>query len=300
MLTALCLFAGALSAPLIAQIPRDTPPPAVENARRERDLRAAVAGGAATKDIYLELARLANLGNRFDDTIAALRGAASLEPESAEAQHRIGTMCWEYSRRDTAADSATKSKYIREGLAAEDRALALEPDYADAMTYKNILLRMQANLSTDPTEQARLVAEADALRNRVIEMQRVGHGRHEPAGGPEPPPPPFIGFGEAYEDTMARLSPVRVGGGVKIPVKTKDARPAYPADAQAAQVQGVVIVEALIDSSGAVANAKVLRSIPLLDEAALAAVSRWQFAPTAVNGAPASVTMTVTVNFTLK
>jgi protein TonB len=83
-------------------------------------------------------------------------------------------------------------------------------------------------------------------------------------------------------------------------MKTHDAKPTYPADAQNAHVQGVVIIEALVDPTGTVANAGVLRSIPMLDAAALGAVSRWRFMPTLLNGQPVSVIMTVTVNFTLQ
>jgi protein TonB len=65
-------------------------------------------------------------------------------------------------------------------------------------------------------------------------------------------------------------------------------------------VQGVVIVEAIIDAAGDVVEARVLRSIPLLDEAALEAVQQWRFTPTVVDGVPQAVVMTVTVNFTLQ
>src|SRR5207244_9090148 len=74
----------------------------------------------------------------------------------------------------------------------------------------------------------------------------------------------------------------------------------YPAIAQSARVQGVVIIEATIGPNGAVQEAKVLRSIPLLDAAALDAVKQWEFTPTMLNGAPVPVIMTVTVNFTLQ
>ena len=66
------------------------------------------------------------------------------------------------------------------------------------------------------------------------------------------------------------------------------------------RIQGVVILEALIDDSGTVANARVMRSVPLLDAAALEAVSQWVFTPTELNGRPVAVIMTVTVNFTLQ
>lgn len=295
-----CCIAVLPGLPAAAQVPRDTPPPAIENARRERDLRAVIASGAATKETYLELAGLASRQNRYPDAIEALRGAAALEPDSAEAQHRVATYCWEYAQKGTNLDAATKLKYIRDGIAAEDHALALKPDYREAMTYKNILLRMQANQTDDLAERARLIAEADALRNRVMEMQRLENSQSPTPGTSDPATPPFTGFPEAYEDTMARLTPIRVGGGIRVPTKTQDVKPVYPAAAQAARVQGVVIIEALVDSSGSIANARVLRSIPMLDDAALGAVSRWRFTPTQLNGAPASVVMTVTVNFTLQ
>jgi hypothetical protein len=53
----------------------------------------------------------------------------------------------------------------------EDKALSLNPDYLDALTYKNILLRLKANINTDRPEQKRLIDEADKLRKRVIDAQ---------------------------------------------------------------------------------------------------------------------------------
>jgi len=73
----------------------------------------------------------------------------------------------------------------------------------------------------------------------------------------------------------------------------------FPADAQAARVQGVVIIEALIDTNGNVADAKILRSVAMLDQAAVDAVRQWRFTPTMLNGAAVPILMTVTVNFTL-
>ena len=98
----------------------------------------------------------------------------------------------------------------------------------------------------------------------------------------------------------AQVQPVRVGGGIKPPTKIKDVRPVYPPIAQSARVQGVVIIEATIAPDGHVAEARILRSIPLLDDAALAAVKQWEFTPTLVNGAAVPVIMTATVNFSLQ
>lgn len=92
---------------------------------------------------------------------------------------------------------------------------------------------------------------------------------------------------------------IRVGGDIPQPRKLKDVRPEYPAIAQSARVQGVVILECTIDPEGKVVDAKVLRSIPLLDQAAIDAVKQWIYAPTLLNGVPVPVIMTVTVTFTL-
>jgi periplasmic protein TonB len=73
----------------------------------------------------------------------------------------------------------------------------------------------------------------------------------------------------------------------------------YPPIAQSARVQGVVILETLIGANGRVEDARVLRSIPLLDQAALDAVRQWEFTPTLLNGNPVPVIMTTTVQFSL-
>ena len=99
---------------------------------------------------------------------------------------------------------------------------------------------------------------------------------------------------------QARKDAVRVGGKIRPPTKTKNVTPAYPDAAKSARVQGVVIIEAVIGADGRVADAKVLRSVPQLDEAALDAVKQWEFTPTLLNGKPVPVIMTVTVNFKLK
>jgi protein TonB len=93
--------------------------------------------------------------------------------------------------------------------------------------------------------------------------------------------------------------PVRVGGNIRAPMQIRRVNPVYPEIAQAARVQGVVILEAVIDEQGRVSTARILRSIPLLDQAAIDAVLQWEYTQTLLNGAPVPVIMTVTVQFTL-
>ena len=89
-------------------------------------------------------------------------------------------------------------------------------------------------------------------------------------------------------------------GKIKEPKKTKDVPPQYPDIAKQARVQGVVILECTISPQGRVSDVKILRGIPLLNEAALTAVKQWVYSPTLLNGVPVPVIMTVTVNFRLQ
>ena len=107
-----------------------------------------------------------------------------------------------------------------------------------------------------------------------------------PTATPPPPPEP--------------TAPMRLHSGMKAPVKTTDAAPVYPMIARQAHLQGVVILEAVLDAQGRVESVRVLRSIPQLDRAAVDAVQQWRFTPALLNGQAVPVVMTVTVNFTLQ
>jgi protein TonB len=92
---------------------------------------------------------------------------------------------------------------------------------------------------------------------------------------------------------------IRVGGMVSEPRKVKHVPPVYPGIAADARIQGVVILEATVSTQGSVSQVKVLRSIPLLDGAAVDAVKKWVYTPTLLNGVPVPVIVTVTVVFEL-
>jgi protein TonB len=90
------------------------------------------------------------------------------------------------------------------------------------------------------------------------------------------------------------------GGRIKPPLKIKDVKPVYPALAQRARVSGVVILEGIVGADGRVYCVRVLKSVPLLDQAALDAVNQWEFTPVVLNGTPMPFRMTMTVNFALQ
>jgi tetratricopeptide (TPR) repeat protein len=120
--------------------------------------------------VYTTLSGFYNRQGDFPKTMEALHQAAELEPNNPEGYHRLAVFYWEKAFRDHRLGKAEKIEYLQKGVAAEDKALSLNPNYAEAMTYKNILLRLQANETTDRKEQQRLIEEADKLRNRAIEL----------------------------------------------------------------------------------------------------------------------------------
>ena len=93
--------------------------------------------------------------------------------------------------------------------------------------------------------------------------------------------------------------PLRPGGDLQPPTKLRHVDPVYPELARRAGVQGVVVLECVLDPSGHVAEVKVLRGLPLLDAAAVQAVRQWVYTPTRLNQVPVAVLLTVTVRFTL-
>lgn len=114
-------------------------------------------------------------------------------------------------------------------------------------------------------------------------------GGSEGVVGLAPPPAP-----------RAPQVPVRPGGDIRPPEKIHHVAPVYPTIARQAHVTGTVILEATIAEDGRVQDVRVLRSIRLLDDAAVEAVRQWRFTPTLLNRQPVRVVMTVTVAFTLR
>jgi len=103
---------------------------------------------------------------------------------------------------------------------------------------------------------------------------------------PAPPAPPRV--------------PKRVGGDIQTPALIERVEPTYPRMAVAAKVTGMVILEATVNEAGSVTNVTVLRSIPLLDGAAISAVKQWRYQPLLLNGVPFPFIVTVTLTFSLK
>ena len=122
--------------------------------------------------VYTTLAAFYNRQGDFEKTMEALHARAEREPNNPEAHYMIATYYWEKAYRDFTTPQADKVRFVQEGHEAVDKAIELKSDYVEALTYKNLLLRVQANLEKDPNRQQQLLREADQFRDRATEIQK--------------------------------------------------------------------------------------------------------------------------------
>jgi len=124
--------------------------------------------------VYNAIAGYYNRQGEFDKTMEAFNKAAELDPNNPQGYHLIGSYYQEKASKDFRLTPAQKKDFNAKGIEAEDRALKINPNYIDALVYKNILLRQQANLETDRAKQEALIKEADDLRNKAMALQKTG------------------------------------------------------------------------------------------------------------------------------
>ena len=106
----------------------------------------------------------------------AFNKAAELDPNNPQGYHLIGGFYQDKASKDFRLSPAQRLELNLKGIEAEDKALALNPNYIEALVYKNILLRQQALLEKDPAKQKELINQADQLRNKAMDLQKGGSG----------------------------------------------------------------------------------------------------------------------------
>jgi tetratricopeptide (TPR) repeat protein len=122
--------------------------------------------------VYMTLAGYYNRQGHFEKTIEALEERAAKEPNNPEAFYTIATYYWDEAYRDFKLKEAEKRAFVGKGVEAVDHALQIKPDYMEALVYKNLLLRLQANLEKDPAKQQQLIKDADKLRDKAQELRK--------------------------------------------------------------------------------------------------------------------------------
>jgi len=123
--------------------------------------------------VYLQLANFYNSQGDFPKTIEYLNERIKIEPNNPEAHYTVATYYWDKANRDFRLADKEKIQYVQDGLGAVDKAIAIKSDYMEAIAYKNLLLRLQANLEKDPKKQQELLREADRLRDQATELRKA-------------------------------------------------------------------------------------------------------------------------------
>lgn len=127
----------------------------------------------ADPSVYTTLAAYYNRQGEFDKSMEALLARSEREPTNPEAFYTMATYYWEKAYRDFSLSDGEKMKYVKLGVAAVDKALSLNDQYMEALVYKNLLLRVEANLERNPARQKALLSEATKLSDRAEELRKV-------------------------------------------------------------------------------------------------------------------------------
>jgi tetratricopeptide (TPR) repeat protein len=153
----------------------------LEDAGRSADaetvLLQAQAAAPNRADVWSQTAQFYNRSDRFDEAMAAMARVAELNPVDPQPFYQLAVFYEEKVRKAPARQTG----YLRAATEAVDRALALRPEYFEALVYKNLILRQQARFAGDPQAQRMLLEEADRLQQQALQVRnRQSRGRPVP------------------------------------------------------------------------------------------------------------------------
>ena len=283
-------------------------PPAAGDPPDLEAVRRAAENGDAGAELILGHAYMTGRGVPEDVVLAAKWLGRAADHGNPVAQYAFGTL-FQWGKGVTKNEATAAAWYTRaaeQGMPGAQEALgefyrdgkgvqkddltavkwfrrAAENGDTAAQFNLGVMYRNARGVSPDPVEAHKwiMLAAARETNAEVEKSYRIARDKH----AAELTPSQVAQAQERARDWMdaqlagepapapAPTQPVRVGGQIKQPAKLKNVAPVYPDIAKEARVQGVVIIECTIGVDGRVVDAKVLRGIPLLDQAAQAIVS---------------------------
>jgi tetratricopeptide (TPR) repeat protein len=122
--------------------------------------------------VYQQLAGFYQRQGEFEKLIAAVQQRAEIEPNNPEAHYAVATYYWDEAYRNTRLTEAQKREYVKNGLTSVDKAIALNPDYIEALTYRGLLLRVEAAMEKDAARQKQLLSEAVQLQEKAVGLKK--------------------------------------------------------------------------------------------------------------------------------
>ena len=172
------------------------------------------------------------------------------------------------------------------GMQSLEKALALNPQYDDAMAYMNLLIREGADLLDSASEYQSQIAIANDWVDKALAAKR-----QKAQAMPNSTTPPVSGGGGGDRMPPERI---RVSGNVQAALLINRVAPVPPPDTE---LHGQVTFAVVVAKDGTIKAASVMSGHPMLVGAALDAVRQWTYKPTLLNGQPVEVSTTITVAF---
>jgi TonB family protein len=260
------------------------------------------AAGGRCGQCLLGLGKALQRLGRLDSAIAATRAAVAAlagGPLQGRAYCQLGDQLLLLELPPAASTEAEQmySSALRAGAAYRAEALSgIAEARLQLARYPQAIAAAQDSLALSRTGEA-----AGRARSTICRAKHGGNlPSRDPASGESAPLAPRLGDDRPVnDDRLVNVAPaLRVGGRVSKPVKVYAPPPVYTEEARKQRLQGVVIVEAIIDQEGCVNQDHILKGLPQgLGRAALAAVEKWVFEPAFLDGQPVKVYYTLTINF---
>jgi TonB family protein len=228
------------------------------------------------------------------------RRAATLARDAAAKKNALEQLVLVYDEQHL-AQPGDAEPVLRELIAASPTAM--EPIFrlAKVQEGQNMLDAAESTLLAarqqhpDAPEPYRELAEFFGRRAAAIELSAAADkqaAHQDPSAAPQPQPQPQAEPGTADENGI-----YTVGGSIAPPALVSTVPADAPEAIRAAAGVDALVCEIVIDETGRVRDAKIMKSVPMLDDVAITAVRQWRYAPTIVDGRPVPVRMTVTVPF---
>jgi TonB family protein len=206
----------------------------------------------------------------------------------------------------TLSKAQLSSLFLRKTVTWETGEPALPVDQVESSPLREAFSKDVLGMSPSAADQAIAAQRAERPVSVATDREVLAYVRLKPGAiGYVSSSTPVDGvrvvsFGGRSGGAVTWQDAIPVGGAVPMPAKTFNVPPVYPMAARDARQEGGVEIEVLIGANGTIEDARVVKSVALLDDAALFAVRQWKYAPTVINGKPVAVRTMVKVIFSLR
>jgi tetratricopeptide (TPR) repeat protein len=109
--------------------------------------------------------------SKFEQAIETLQRCATIDPNDPQGFYKVAVFYWDKAYRDPLLNDKQKDEYADKGLEDVDKALAIKPDYVDGLVYKGLLLRVKAQVTSNPRLRQQYLDQAQTLAKQAKELR---------------------------------------------------------------------------------------------------------------------------------